>query len=100
MLICPFCKIHEHEIVFDYKNQNKNNFRVATLTKHVNNQTNCGIDLKKSEKNMELSHIYSAVQLIQNSALSTIFWRQCEIRNMEYSREDNISEDTVVLWKK
>ena len=50
MLIHPFCKIHEREIVFDYKNQNKNNVRVATLTKHVNNQTNCGIALEKVRK--------------------------------------------------
>ena len=31
-------------------NQNKNNFRFTTLTKHVNNQTNCRITLEKMKK--------------------------------------------------
>ena len=31
-------------------NQNKNNFRFTTLTKHVNNQTNCCIALEKLKK--------------------------------------------------
>ena len=33
-----FCKICEHEIVFVFI---CNNVRFTTLTKHVNNQTNC-----------------------------------------------------------
>ena len=44
-------------------NQNKNNFRFTTLTKHVNNQTNCRIALEKIVENMVLSHIHLAVLL-------------------------------------
>ena len=57
MLIYPFCKIcepgPEHEIVFVmYKNENKNkfSFRFATLTKHVNKQTNSLVALEKLRK--------------------------------------------------
>ena len=33
----------------------------TTLTKHVNNQTNCPIALEKLKRNMDQSHIYLAV---------------------------------------
>ena len=42
-------------------NQNKNNFMFTTLTKLVNNQTNCCITyFGKNEENMYLSRIYLA----------------------------------------
>ena len=40
-------------------NENKNNFTFVTLTKHVNNQTNCYFG--KIEENMDLSRIHLAV---------------------------------------
>ena len=49
MLIHAFCKICQHEIGKG-TNQNKNNFKFTTLTKHVNNQTNCHITLEKWKK--------------------------------------------------
>ena len=52
------------EIVFCCKNQNKNyfrfKFRLTTLTKHVNNQTNCCIAWEKLKKS-GVSGIYLAV---------------------------------------
>ena len=44
------CKSCEHEIVCHSKNQNKNNFKYTTLTKHVNNQTNCSNALEILKK--------------------------------------------------
>ena len=45
-----FVRFVNMKLFFKSANQNKNNFRFATLTKHVNNQTNCRIDLEKLKK--------------------------------------------------
>ena len=51
MFIYAFCKSCEigceREIVFVYDFDFVNNFRFATITKHVNNHTNCLIVLEK-----------------------------------------------------
>ena len=61
MLIHMFCKICKHEIDCMKANQNKNNFRFTTITKHGNNQTNCYITFEKIEENMDLSLIHLAL---------------------------------------
>ena len=45
-----FVRFVNMKLFFKSSNQNKNNFRFVTLTKHVNNQTNCRIDLEKLKK--------------------------------------------------
>ena len=51
LLIHVFCKTCEHEIALrECQMQNKHNLRFTTLTKHVNNQTNCCITLEKLKK--------------------------------------------------
>ena len=47
LIIHAFCKICIREIGFVLIFRTTNNFRFTTLTKHVNNQTICGIALEK-----------------------------------------------------
>ena len=79
MLIHTFCKIGEHEIVLQEckSNQNKNNFMFTTLTKHVNNQTNCCIALEKLKK------IWIWVVLIYLAVY--IVWNQLRLHKISYS---------------
>ena len=58
-----FCKTCEPEIVLQEWKSKKNNFRFTSLTKHVNNQTNCRITLKNLKKTwICLIFIYVAVK--------------------------------------
>ena len=45
-----FVRLYDMKLFCKNANQNKNNFRFTTLTKHMNNQTNCCITLEKIKK--------------------------------------------------
>ena len=56
-----FVRVANMKLFCKSANQNKNNLRFTTLTKPVNNQTNCRSAFENMyEENMDLSHIYLA----------------------------------------
>ena len=54
-----FVRIVNLKLFCKSANQNKNNFRFTTLTKHVNNQTNCCNALKNWRKYGAVSYLFS-----------------------------------------
>ena len=60
MLTHVFVRIVNLKLFCKSANQNKNNIRFTTLTKHVNNQTNFRAALEKLKKNLHLSRFYLA----------------------------------------
>ena len=77
-------------------NQNKNNFRFTTLTKYVNNQTNCHIALEKLKKiwsRLVLILLYNDTNMVQyfktGTYLNQIIIIQNEVQHNCYLKDHN-----------
>ena len=78
------------KLFWNSANQNKNNFRFTTVTKQVNNQTNCRIALEKLKK-IWICLIFFQLYFTSENISSLCAWRQFRRPQMRYKAK-------MTLW--